>query len=377
MRKGTREAVLIVALIAAAVSVAAADPSNWDYSIAPRFWGASLALRYSIEPPTPDVVESSFWAGMSGAWETAGHYRNSDGSLLLPEKPISADASYNRVDLIVQLGFMQGFLARSDIAEDQAVFFATYRARFDYPIFDPNEDVSDLFRTSTLPEAAGSLVGSVVTGAAYSNVVVDPVLMSKSGVTAELAAELAPAFLHNQVLGAADYYRATLTLRGYLPIFSLEPDGQFNTLSIYAAAFGAVDWATGTQIPHAIRSSVGGRSPRSAIGGAVRGYELGRFDATFKVVANAEIRANLPALFLPGLLPGLLVYTDFGYFYNTGAVPPYPAEGSGYLFSSGAGVYFDVLDIFQLLFYTNVLWNETTIGKEPFVPFSLGFGFHY
>jgi hypothetical protein len=86
---------------------------------------------------------------------------------------------------------------------------------------------------------------------------------------------------------------------------------------------------------------------------------------------------NLPAIVLPGLIPGLLVYTDAGYYNDMDSFSPDPAEAEGKLLTSGLGVYLDVLEIAEFVFYTNYLWTPARIDGTSWVPFSLGFGFHF
>ncbi|MFW5690133.1 MAG: BamA/TamA family outer membrane protein, partial [Spirochaetota bacterium] len=205
----------------------------------------------------------------------------------------------------------------------------------------------------------------------------DEITRARNGLGGEFAIEWGPSFLHNQLLSSSDYTRLTLSARGYLPLYEVEPAEGMNVFSSYLAGFGSVDWATGPEIPLSVRQTTGGRSIRSAPGGSVRGYASGRFDATLKAIGNVEIRNNLPAIVWPGLVPGIVLYTDTGYYLDTLATSPVADEHSGFLLSSGAGVSLELFGVASFVFYTNYLWTATSVDGERWIPFSLGFGYHY
>ena len=364
--------------IAALLLIAAgawAQSDQWEFRFGPRFWGVTVAGRYMLEPPSADDVETSITGLLSPAYQRTGYYRTDEGELYtVPEDGNDPDVtSYDRFDLVWQLGVQQGIFDRGGDDADTAVGFLLYRGQYDLPFRDDEQ----LFFAADLPETDSSIRGSIVGGVAYRDIAKNDVTRVQHGIAGELALEWGPPFLHNQLLGEADYNRTTLTLRGYLPLYEAAPVDGRNRFSAYLAAFSVVDWANGPQIPQIIRSTTGGRSVRSATGGSVRGYRSGRFDATFKTVGNVEARLNLPAIVLPGIVPGLVVYTDGGYFYDASQTSPVAAENSGTRLSSGAGFYLDLFDAATLVFYTNYLWTETDVTGERWVPFSLGFGFHY
>ncbi len=351
-----------------------AESAQWEFRFAPRFWGATVAGRYMLSPPTIEGVETSVTGLLSSAYEGAGYYRNPDGSFYsVPQHGSQVAAvGFARYDLVWQIGLQQGILPRYEVTADRAVTFVTYQGQFNHPFSDEEK----LFFASPRPETEGSLRGSVIGGLAYSVVTTDEVTRARRGVAAELAVEWGPAFLHNRVLAIADYNRSTLSAHGYLPIYRAEPDGDRNRFSAYLAGYGAIDWATGPHIPLAVRRSVGGRSPRPGPGGSVRGYGAGRFDATLKVIGNAEIRLHLPAIVVPQVIPGFVLYTDAGYYLDTERTSPVDEENAGVILSSGAGFFLDLFGV-EFVFYTNYLWTQGDVTGKRWVPFSLGFGFHF
>jgi hypothetical protein len=374
-----KRTIVLSILLIAVLTAAGAQESQFSVSPVPRFWGATVFARYALEPPAADQVETSFIAGLSAAYETTGYFRVPDGSLFDDgDGGFTADnTNYNRFDLFWQFGIQQGILPRADSPDDQAVVFAFYRGRYDLPF----RDDAQLYFSSGLPEVDAGLLGAVHAGLAYSNVVQDDVTRSMSGVHAELVLQWGPAFLHNQILGSGDFTRTTLSGRGFIPLYAVPTADGKNVFNSYLAIFGAVDWATGPDVPMAVRSSIGTRSERPGTGGSVRGVESGRFDATLKAVANVEVRANLPSIVigkkLPVLLPGVLLYTDGGYYNDLDGFSPTADDDSGTLLTSGAGVYVDIVNVAEIIFYTNYVWDPSRVDGTHWYPFSLGFGFHY
>ena len=367
----------IAAALFVLVSLASyAQSGQWEFRFGPRFWGANVAARYMMEPPSIAGVETSITGRLSAAYEDVGYFRLPNGALfVVPNGDFAASSTnYQRADLVWEAGLRQGILPRSDSTDDLAVAFLFYRGQYNLPF--PN-DSPLLFFASDRPETEGSLRGSLVGGLAISNIITDEVTRVRRGAAAEIAFEWGPSFLHNQVLSSADYSRASLSARGFLPLYEAPtPDGR-NVFSAYLTGFAVLDWAAGPEIPQNIRQSTGGRSIRSAPGGSIRGYETGRFDSTVKAIANVEVRAGLPAIARPLIVPGLVLYTDAGLFFDEESTSPIDAENSGTLISSGAGFSLDLFDVFSLVFYTNLLWNRTNVEGDRWVPFALGFGFHY
>ncbi|MFP4376404.1 MAG: hypothetical protein ACLFP4_05120 [Spirochaetales bacterium] len=351
-----------------------AQNGSWQFRFGPRFWGGSMGTRYSLEEPEVDGVESAIVGTLSAAYEFIGYQRTAMGRLLTVDPAIEdAITEYARFDLLWQLGVEQGLLPRSDSPDDRAVAFALYRGRYRLPFTESDQLVDD----AGLPRAAPLLQGSIVSGVAYSTRTQAQLTRVVQGVTGEFALEWGPEFLHNELLGSSDFNRLTLKGSAFLPIVEVAPENGMNRFALYGAAFAGVDWATGPVIPFSVRSTIGGRSVRSAPGGTVRGYGAGRFDATFKAIGNFELRASLPSVGLPLIIPGLVLFTDLGYYLDTEELSPLAAENSGFLLSSGVGASIDLFAAAQFVFYTAYSWTETNVRGEQWIPFALGFGFHF
>ena len=351
-----------------------AQSGEWEFRFGPRIIGATIDGRYITEPASEQDVETSVTARLSGAYESVGYNRAADGSLLFVDQ-LATDAvtSYDRFDLLWELGLQQGIVPRADSASDAAVVYAIYRGRYRLPLAISDSEAAD----AGLPPITATLRGSVLTGLAWSTVVKAPLTRELSGVTAELAVEWGPSFLHNEVLGSAEFTRLTVKGSAFLPLLALPPRDGFNRFSLYLAGFSAIDWAYGPDVPIAVRQTTGGRSLRGAPGGSVRGYGSGRFDSTFKAITNLELRASLPSIILPSIIPGLVVFTDAGYFNDLDSASPVESQDSGLLLSSGAGLSIDFFDLAALVFYTSFAWTGDTRSGEIWNPLGIGFGFHF
>jgi hypothetical protein len=236
-------------------------------------------------------------------------------------------------------------------------------------------DVDTVFRlmvlASAFPDRDQLLQNSLFAGLEWRDVDRRNRHRVLSGTAAELSAEWGPEFLANGLVGRADFLRLNLTARAFLPLFDLDAGASLNTLSAYACFFTAIDFATGESLPLNVREFIGGRSPRKGLGYAVRGLEDSRFDAPFKAVANAEIRFNLPAVFDPALLPGVLLFFDAGYYHFV------TRPENGFVFSTGGGFYISILDALNLTFTTQLLLNATRVTGECWTPLFFTFMFHF
>jgi hypothetical protein len=76
-------------------------------------------------------------------------------------------------------------------------------------------------------------------------------------------------------------------------------------------------------------------------------------------------------------VPGIVVFTDGAYYADTDAVSPETEQNTGVLLSSGAGLSIDLFDVAALVFYSAYAWTETNVEGGRWVPFALGFGFHF
>ena len=71
----------------------------------------------------------------------------------------------------------------------------------------------------------------------------------------------------------------------------------------------------------------------------------GAYDTNLKAVNNLELRFNLPAVVLPDIVPGAVLYWDIGYYDQVGesGVPSPPPWGI--VTATGVGITLDFLDL--------------------------------
>lgn len=336
-----------------------------------RLFGADLGLGYRgfSAPGAPDTI---LWVIGGGGYEELNYFRDPSGRLYAggggfdPER----DPFYTRVNGRLDLGIAQGLVYNERLEANLLEAFAFYQSRIDYVLDDPARN--ELILASGLPDAAGSFRNSLLVGMSYADLDKGDPHRTQSGASAEASAEWGPAFLFNAAYGRADYLRLDLTAKGFLPLFDLDPRAELNVLSGYAGGFLAVDWMTGRDIPIAVRQSFGGRDPRQGLGGAVRGFEDARFDGPFKAVLNLEVRLNLPQFKLVDVVtPGLVAFFDSGYFDLLNA------SDSGFLFSSGIGVFADIWNYTSLTLYTALDFPRSRMNGSYWVPILFSFKAHF
>lgn len=379
VRAALAAAASIALSVAAAAPVAAADlPLVFDAS--PRIWGLDLGVGYTGRKLL-EGRQTTLWAWAGGGWEKMPFYRQGDSTLVaeyldlasgaVVDLPVAIDAAtdpfFQRAEAKWQLGIEQGLVAApEEELPDLLVAFLYYRGRYDAHL-DQGVLLSgtDL---AALPDRDGIFQNSVLAGLAWQGVTKDAHTV-RSGFAAEASLEWGPSsFIATG--GTEDFLRLNATARGFLPIWDAAPEGDRNLFSVYAGDFVSVDWVTGESVPLNVRQSFGGRSPRTGLGGAVRGVDSGSLDANFKAVNNLEVRVLGPAIVLPNIVPGLVAYVDAGLFGTVGE--PFAADW-GFVASSGAGVFVDVFGFAQLTAYLHYRLVGENANGSALTPFAIDF----
>ncbi len=374
-------AALIAALLLAfAATPLVADDLPLTFDVGPRIWGADLGIGYTgLE--LLDGRDTTLWLWAGGGWEQMPYYRMADSTLVaeyldlgtgaVVDLPVAIDAEndpfYQRAEGKWQLGMVQGLVAGEGAAPDLVVAFLYYRGRYDAHLDQGLLMADNLL--ADLPDRDGIFQNSVLVGAAYEGVVKNDHTV-KSGVRAEASVEWGPSFFISATGGESSFLRLNATARAFLPIWDAAPDRDRNLFSVYAGDFAAVDWVTGDQVPLNVRQSFGGRSPRTGLGGAVRGVDSGSLDANFKMVNNLEVRVLGPALFLPDIVPGLVAYVDAGCFGLVGE--PAPAAW-GFVASTGAGLFVDFFGFAQITGYLHYRLVGENADGSALTPFAIDF----
>jgi hypothetical protein len=345
------------------------DPLSFE--VEPDLFGLTLSVDYkglSFFPEVDTILKMS--AG--GNYSCFSYYRTPadkpyDGSL--PGYDAEKSTDYDRFSFQFSCGIAQGLLWNDLETNNLLELFVDYKLSY-YQNFK-DKDRNQLIFDSTLPDRERQLQNSIMFGLEWKDMDSSQKHHIFSGSTADISLEYAPEWFFNSAIGKADFWRFNFQACAFLPVFDLSPDAELNILSSYLGIFLAVDYAWGGYLPIDVRGTFGGKNPRDGLGYAVRGLEDGRFDTSLKLVANIELRTNLPALGLPDIVPGILIFLDSGY-YN---FIDYPE--SGFVFSTGSGLYLSLFNMVNLNFYTAFLLNQKTVTGETWVPLSFDFMFHF
>lgn len=239
--------------------------------------------------------------------------------------------------------------------------------------------------SEALSDANGGLRNSILAGLSLARDGEARVAQAP-GYRLETSVEYAPAWLANTVYGAANFLRVNVVAEALIPLAESDELSDLPwllTLGLHGIADEAIGLGDGPEIrsiPLEALAEFGGTSPRSGLGGTVRGVESGRFDAARKLAASAELRLTSGLLRMASpllgslIVPGILVFTDIGY-YDRSLEPS--GNTSGVLLSSGGGLTLNVLDLATLVFGTEYLWNERKLDGEQLSPFVVDFSLHF
>jgi hypothetical protein len=342
-----------------------------SFEVEPEIYGLTLYMAYrglSFFPNVDTVINVSG----GGYYNSYSYYRTPsdqpyDGSL--PGYDPEKSTDYNRMGMQLSCGIAQGLLWNEREKNNLLEFFLDYKLSY-YKNFKDNK-IHQLIFDSALPDRETQLQNSIMVGLEWNDLDTSCKHNMRSGSAADISLEYGPEWFFNSVIGKSDFLRFNAEARVFLPLFDLAADVDSNILSSYLAIFAAFDYAWGNYVPIDVRGTFGGKSPRDGLGYAVRGLEDGRFDTPLKLAANIELRTNLPAVGLPDIVPGILAFLDGGY-YNFLDYPD-----SGFVFSTGCGLYVSLFNLADLTFYTTYLLNKKTITGESWVPFSFYFMFHF
>jgi len=383
MTRTPRAALAAALFLALAATPLVAGDLPLAFDVSPRIWGADLGIGYTgLE--LLDGRDTTLWLWAGGGWEQMPFYRDSDGSLAAEYLDLASgviehglpatinasnDPFYQRAEGKWQLGIVQGLVAAE--GPDLVVAFLYYRGRYDAHLTQ-GALIADA-PLYAFPDQDGIFQNSLLAGVAYQGVTKNAHKV-KSGVAAEASAEWAPSFLISAADGDASFLRLNASARFFLPLFDAVPDRDRNVFSVYAGDFLAVDWITGDAVPLNVRQSFGGRTPRLGLGGAVRGVDSGSLDTNFKAVNNLEVRVLGPALFMPDIVPGLVVYLDAGFFDSAGS--PGPAA-RGFVASTGAGVFVDLFGFAQLTGYLHWRLVGVNANGSALTPLAVDFGLKF
>ncbi len=365
--------------VASGVFAGAQEKDLFTFDIGARLLGADVGIGYRGLRLAPGV-QTTIWTYLGGGYEWLDYYRDPDGALLSPGElaPGGAlagrDPGFVRIEGAWRLGIEQGLAWNPRTDTNLVEVFAFYRGRADSYEAAPTQ----LLSAASLPDRTGQLQNALQAGLAYDDLLFERKHKTENGLSAEASIEWGPSFFFNTLFGDANYLRVNVTARGFLVLYDAGAGTGSNLLSLYGGDLVSVDYAAGfgAPVPISVRQTFGGRDQVTGLGSAVRGVDSASLDTNVKVVNNLELRANLPALFLPDLVPGAVVFVDAGYYAQVGepgVASPLPA---GFVASTGAGLYLDVFDLASVA--ASVTWRldrATANGQQ--LGYVIVFGLHF
>lgn len=343
-----------------------------------KLWGLELHLGYRGLRLVPGV-DTVFWLIAGAANEGMSYYRLPSGEIYrggVSSVDPETDPESRKWYYGWGAGISQGVLWNEETDSNLLELFLFYRARLDNHLADGDPETDQLLFRSSIPDRDGLLQNAFLTGFSYNGVVQDTTHKIRRGVYGELSAEWGPSSLQSASAGETGYLRFNATVKGFVPLYVAAPDRDRNLFSLYAGSFLSADYFIGDAVPLNIRQSFGGLSPRTGLGGAVRGVDSGAFDSRFKAVCNLDLRATLPAIVHPDIVPGIVTYFDTGYYHEGGETEG-PVSPSGFIHTTGAGLYIDLFNFATLALYAHYYLNGENADGENLVLGELAFGLRF
>lgn len=378
---------LFVLLVTAAMIAGIPVTLSAEVSLTPSplIWGADLQLNYQFGS---ELLPTTAEIGTASGYLNTPYFRDPDNGSLYRGQKIGYEPEaapyFSRTLLRWNTGIQQSLMYDPETEIETAAAFLRYVGYREWHIRD--EENEQLIFESSVPEADGQLLNTLRFGVDLGHVEVSDVTTSRQGWDTQFVGEWGPSFLGNDHIGEADFSRVGAQVRGFVPLHESEPrimensDGEhtkLNSFTLYAGAFAAGDYAWGSRVPLSARRSIlRPLDDRSGLGGTVRGYESGRYDATLKVGAGGELRAVLPAIGRPDILPGLVAYVDGGFWRGLEEAPADEREW-GTALASGAGASISLFDLATLVFYSRWALDEKLVDGSRWDPFAIGFGYHF
>ncbi|MFP4643086.1 MAG: hypothetical protein ACLFM0_01895 [Spirochaetales bacterium] len=425
--------VRLLSVVFLALVLPASLGASVSVSFSPLIWGGDIQLGYDVgDPALPTTLE----LGTAAAYSSTPYFRDPDGSLYtggrqFPETDAVFDPDeapyFQRRLWRWNTGVRQALVYDRDTGTETAGVFLRYVGIREWHEEDDQTDQlifeSAVPDTDGQPEQEGQLLNTIRVGADVGHVVVAPVTTTRQGWDAQVVGEWGPPFLGNTILGNADFARIGAQARGFLRLYEAEPRGatatrpaagvnananattgaahraarseapasraentdsagdttgnaeRLNQFALYGGAYITGDFAFGERVPLSARRSI--LRPlfdRSGLGGTVRGYESGRYDAQAKVAGGGELRAVLPAIARADVLPGVVAYADAGAYRG---LADGDREASGVAAGGGAGLSISLFDLATLVFYSQYALADTRVDGSRFTPFAIGFGYHF
>jgi hypothetical protein len=319
------------------------------FSVAPSdFWAAQFQVGVEGLGAFPGLNTLVFVGG-EAAYNGINYYRRPDGSPFLSgDGDFDADLiSTNRFRGNWNLGIQQGILPPSREERDLLRIALKYEGYY----FTTTGDVTGTYLAAAdRPETAGFINNALHLELDFDDSIRDGHYVA-NGMDARGEIEYAPGFMNDY----SDYIHASAAIRTYLPVYDASPEEPMNRFSIYLANRTRVRYLTGAYVPV---------EEGYSNGISVRSIENERFDAPFVASSSLDLRFALPALFIPEIMPGVLLFTDLGYYYED-------SEYNGLIISHGGAIYLNLFNYLQVGARMSLLSLGSKMDESIFTPVEL------
>ncbi len=284
----------------------------------PKFWG--LASDFDLGLRILDGVDTVVWGRTHLVYDNLGYFLDPQESTL--NSSIEEDASllsiksyFNAWNFKAALGIKQGL--SFDTAKDRNNANLLLAYLFEYISPPDTADQSLLLVESNDSFRTGGMYGRILLDLAFDGTKVDPISKNVAGLFLEAYAEFSPS-LNTQDQA---WFRFGGLAKAYLPLFEHKDYGPnskellSNVLSSYLGFQAVYDYVrnvSDARLPYLVYGSIGGFDERSGLGGLIRGLGDGYLPGLQKFAINIDWYLSGPTLFGLDLVPGMVVYADWG-----------------------------------------------------------------
>ncbi|AFG37786.1 hypothetical protein [Spirochaeta africana] len=344
-------------------------PPPFDYTLDPRTYGLDVDLYFGF-PAQITGSWTQLYARLGAGWQREGYHRFSDGSLFITDDLETAQtANHRRLETGGRIGIFQGIGWNEQYQAPLFSAFALIGTSYDRHL--QQSDYSPLIFATNYPDKAESLTTMLLTGVVYDTVVRQD--RSLTGDYHEISVEYGPAWLGNRILGRAEFLRLHARSVLHRPLLT---EGLYLVNGSYLDLLWG-GWQADTMVPTNQRASIGGLQQRSGLGGTIRGFGAGRFDADIKAANAMDMRYQFPRLSPLHTDIGLIAYWDLGYYRRLRDAPPDAEHTAGWVSSNGFGLSATLNRSWTFVIYTHFPWfGPTAYEDQGMVPLALDFGFH-
>jgi len=345
----------------------------WGWNLIPT--GIDLTVGYRLAPWF-EGVDTILQATIGGGYEGFGVFRDIDyvpNSVEADTADPNGNLEFNSPNIQWQLGIRQGILWNPGEDRNLVEAFLYYRGRYDRYLKGRHywgssdseiaaiEASHEAWQSGFLGSDANGIFGnSLFAGLTCDALHFDGRTKAYDGFYGEASFEFSPYF--PSVLGAGDFRRVNFSTKTFRTLYEARPAAAKNVFTIYAGSYFSIDYADARRrMPLYVMQTFGGTQLREGLADSVRGFEKYSWDTQLKIVHNFDLRFNLPVIYSccgRDLLPGFVVYFDLGYGTSYWGDPS--NTPGGFLGSTGAGMFLDLLDFV----YAHVYAHFPLIGER-------------